>query len=259
MCYKCETNPVHGVHMTLSPLDIEQGRKTIQLPESWVELEKQAFHEDILLRAYAHRLWSQRAAEQRNAPDIAHNAHVFLASLGKGFLKPFQRTSFEPAANDPYYKLKSSALDAINEMSLLFGNRVSSVVWNSFAHLATREEPEEKKSILKEASGGMLHHHYGILDTQLHAAGKVYTFMLAVQSIFWKHTGMILVHNCDCNCSLLNLQPIQGRVEFSLSATQIEEATQSLFTHQCAESHLILNEKLPFEYTITGDALAILG
>ncbi len=70
---------------------------------------------------------------------------------------------------------------------------------------------------------------------------------------------MILVHNCDCNCSLLNLQPINGRIDFSISGIQIEEATQSLFTHQCAESHLILNEKLPFEYTITGDALAILG
>ncbi len=139
MCYQCETNPIHGVHMTLSPLDIAAGRKTIPLPESWVELEKQGFHEDILLRAYAHLLWSMRASEKTQNPDITHNARVFLASLGKGFLQPFSRKKFEPTQGDRYYTLKTQSLDAISEMSELFGNRVSAVVWNSFAHLATRE------------------------------------------------------------------------------------------------------------------------
>ena len=259
MCYNCETDPTHGVHMKLNPIDIETGKKQTAVPAIWHELESAGFHEDLLTRAYAHQIWSGRTGKQPGRKDVSHNARVFLSAMGKGFKKPFDRGAFEPKAGDPYFTLKTQALDAIEELAKFFGDRVSSVQWNAFAHLSTREEPEEKKSILKEAAGGQLPHHYGIVDCMLHAAGKVYTFSLFVQSVFWKHTGMILVHNCDCNCSLLNLQPVQGRVEFSLSETQIFEASQSLFVHQCAESHLILDERLPFEYTITGDALALLG
>jgi hypothetical protein len=245
--------------MTLKAINIEEGRKKTSLPDIWKKLEASGFHEDLLLRAYAHTLWSERKAAETNTPSIAHNARVFLSAMGKGFAERFKREDFAPLPEDPFYALKEHALDAIVELDVFFGDRVSSVIWDSFAHLATREEPEVKKSILKEAATGCLPHHYGILDCQLHAAGKVYTFMMTVQSVFYKHTGMILVHNCDCNCSLLNLQPVQGRVEFTLSDTQIFEASQSLFVHQCAESHLILDQKLPFEYTITGDGIALLS
>ena len=259
MCYTCETDPIFGIHMKLRPIDIETDKKKIGVIAIWQELEDSGFHADLLLRAHAHHVWSNRCGSEEKAKDVPHNARVFLSAMGKGFKKPFDRKKFEPASGDPYFELKVAALDAIVELAEFFGDRVSSVQWDAFAHLATREEPEEKKSILKEAADGLLPHHYGIVDCMLHAAGKVYTFMLYVQSVFSRHTGRILVHNCDCDCSLLNLQPVQGRVDFTLSKTQVFEASQSLFVHQCAESHLILDDKLPFEYTITGDAAALLG
>ena len=249
MCKTCE---MKGISMTLFPLDTST-LKEMALPKAWEELIINNFHPDLLLRAQAHTAWTAR---RKNEREIG-NAKAFLSSLAKGFLDPFSRKQFEPKSGDPYFALKQKSLDAIDELSETFGNRVSSVMWNSLAHLATRSQPEEKKSILKEAD--LLPHHFGIVDTMLHAMGKVYTFSLYVQSVFSRHTGMILVHNCDCNCSLLNLEPCKGSVEFSLGKEQIFEATQSLFTHQCAESHLILNEKLPFEYTITQEAQELLG
>jgi hypothetical protein len=185
------------------------------------------------------------------------NARAFLSAMAKGFLEPFNPEPFRPKAGDPYFGLKTNALEAISKLSLEFGDRVSSVMWDSLAHLATRSEPEEKRSILKEAS--ILPHHYGIVDGMLHALGKPYTLFLRVQSVFFSHTGMVLVHNCDCSCSLLNLKKIDGIIRFDLGPDERREATQSLFTHQLAESHLILDEKLPFEYSITGDAQALLG
>jgi len=239
--------------MSLQPLELKGLKSKITLPRYWKELESKKFHPDLLDRAYAHTAWTERTAN----PIWIGNAETFLSVLGKGYLKPFDRTLFPFSDDDPYYEMKKNALNALEELSLEFGDRVSSVMWNSLAHLATRSEPEEKKSILKEAS--TLPHHYGIVDTMLHAMGKVYTFSLRVQSVFFGHTGMILVHNCDCNCSLLNLKRVSGAVRFELNEEESFEATQSLFTHMCAESHLILNDKLPFEYTITKEAEELFG
>jgi len=250
VCKKCELS---GIKMDLCPLDIETAKKELRLPDSWQDLESKGFHTDLVDRAYAHLAWTTRT---RN-PTWIGNARAFLASLGKGFQAPFKPAGFSPRIGDPYFEMKTRALQALECLAHEFGNRVSSVMWNSLAHLATRSEPEEKKSILKEADA--LPHHFGIVDTMLHAMGKVYTFALRVQSVFYEHTGMVLVHNCDCNCSLLNLKRVDGAIRFSLSSDERREATQSLFTHQCAESHLILDQMLPFEYTITKEAGILFG
>lgn len=249
MCLKCEKK---GIKMPLRPLDLAIARTSVTLPDSWKQLEEAGFHPDIADRALAHLAWTERTENQT----WIGNARAFLASIGKGFATRFDRTGFEPQPNDPYHEMKRKALDAICELADEFGDRVPSVMWNSLAHLATRNEPEEKHSILKEA--GTLPHHYGIVDTMLHAMGKVYTFALHVQSVFFRHTGMVLVHNCDCNCSLLNLRKSDGGITFHLNESERFEATESLMSHMCAESHLILNDMLPFEYTITGDARALL-
>lgn len=251
MCKQCE---LEGISMALSPLDLSKMRKTVILPQSWHPLEAQDFHDDLIMRAYAHMAWTERTG---NKVWIG-NARAFLSAMAKGFAEPFDRTAFDPKEGDPHFDLKRRGLDAAEELSNEFGNRVSSVVWDSFAHLATRSEPEVMKSILKEAD--TLPHHYAIVDAMLHATGKVYTFFLRVQSVFFRHTGMILVHNCDCGCSLLNLRPLQGSIQFELAGEKERfEATQSLFVHQCAESHLILNGRLPFEYTITTEAQELFG
>ncbi len=252
MCKTCEFKVID---MRLIPLVMDEEQKTIELPKSLQELEGRNFHEDLLLRAYAHLAWTRR----KYGTDCREykNARAFLSALGKGFAEPFDRSLFPVETGDPYFELKTNALNAIEELSLEFGDRVSSVMWDALAHLATRSEPEEKKSILKEADS--LPHHYGVIDTCLHAFGKVYSFSLHCQSTFYRHTKMVLIHNCDCDCSLLNLQPVSGSIIFKLTEEQRFEATQSLFTHMCAESELILNQKLPFEYTITKEAQELLG
>lgn len=250
MCFKCEQKIV----MALEALDIEQTKKELTLPNPWPTLIEQGFHSDLTDRAYAYFGWINK----RCAPREIQNARTFLASLGKGFAKGFDTTMFPIDPKDPWYKLKTNALLAIEELAELFGNRVSTVQWNSFAHLAVREDPEEKRSILSEQN--ILPHHYGIVDTCLHAAGKVYTFMMQTQSVFFKHTGRILVHNCDCSCSLINLAEVNGSIDFSINDQQgFFEATQSLFTHQLAESHLLINEKLPFEFSITKEGQELFG
>jgi hypothetical protein len=251
MCKQCE---LKGIKMTLSPLNIGEMRKTITLPKSWHPLEAAGFNDDLLTRAYAHMAWTERTGNEV----WIGNARAFLSAMAKGFAEPFDRTAFDPKEGDPHFDLKRRGLDAVEELSDEFGDRVSSVVWDSFAHMATRSEPEVKTSILKETD--TLPHHYGIVDCMYHAAGKVYTFILRVQSVFFRHTGMVLVHNCDCQCSLLNLRSMQGAIQFDFTGEKERfEATQSLFVHQCAESHLILNCKLPFEYTITKEAQELFG
>lgn len=245
MCKTCEIN---GVLMELIPLTEEEIQSS-PLPQFWTE-NLMDFHPDLLLRAQAAMAWAKREGFETNM-----KAH--LSALGKGFVIHFCRSSFEPAIGATFYDLRKKGLDAIEELAIFYGDRVSSVVWDAFAHLAVREEPEEKRSILKEQD--TLPHHYGIVDTALHAAGKVYTFMMHVQSVFFKHTGMILVHNCDCNCSLLNLKKVDGQVVFNLQKSEILEPTQSLFTHLLAEGHLILDQKLPFEFSVTEEAKLLFG
>lgn len=245
MCKDCEIN---GIQMNLLPL-AEEEIQNAPLPKFWQE-NLMDFYPDLLLRARAAMAWAVRA-------NCEQNFRAHLSALGKGFKSPFDRTKFEPKPNATFYELRKKGLDAISELAIFYGDRVSSVVWDSFAHLAVREEPEEKRSILKEQD--TLPHHYGIVDTALHASGKVYTFMMHVQSVFFKHTGMILVHNCDCNCSLLNLKKVEGSVVFNLQKNEIAEPTQSLFTHLLAEGHLILDRKLPFEFSITEDAKLLFG
>lgn len=251
MCKKCE---LKGIVMELQALDVEQVKKDLALPDPWPKLIKNSFHQDLTDRAYAYLGWIQQRGIEREIK----NARAILASTAKAFIKPFDRDLFTLEKTDDFYDLKVKALNSIQELSEKFGNRVDSTIWNSFSHLAVRENPENKKSILSEQD--LLPHHYGIVDTNLHAAGKVYTFMLQVQSTFFKHTGCILVHNCDCSCSLINLKKIDGVVKFDLmDDTDIFECTQSLITHKFAESHLLINEKLPFEFSITKEAQELFG
>gem|GEM_PF-2524450 len=258
MCKQCE---LRGIKMTLRPIDMNEAREAALLPKAWQELLKTGFfHEDITDRVRAHLFWTKRAYSGHPEESAKNgNASAFVSALAKGFLSPFERKLFAPKAGDQHYALKNRFLDAIGELSDEFKpeNRISSVLWNSLAHLGTRDEPEESRSILKEAD--ILPHHYGIVDTHLHALGKVYSLKDHVNSVIFRHTGCILNHNCDCDCSLVNLTPIDGKMEVLLPKTRHYEATQSLSTHLLAESELILNCRLPFEYSITKEAQLLLG
>lgn len=228
--------------------------------KAWAKLFKSGWNEeDLIQRAYAHLMWTEREAEVCNQPHWVGNARTFLSSMAKGFANPFKASDFMPEEGDPNASFKQSVVRAIQKASDFYGSRIPSVLWNSFAYLGTRENPEESRSILKEAAE--LPHHYGIVDTMLHASAKCYKLLLTVQSFMYKETGFVIDHNCDCDCSLVNLLEGTGEmaVHFTIRPDQIFEATQSAFTHMLAESHLILNCKLPFEYTVTKEAALLQG
>jgi len=260
MCKKCE---IKGIKMSLKFLEIpsvEKMKEDFYSMVAWEKLFDSGWHEeDLIQRAWAHLKWTEREAEKCNQPYWVGNAKAFLASMANGFRKPFDRQDFMPKAGDPNFDFKVKVLGAIQDASDFYGDRCPSVLWNSFAYLGTREDPEISRSILKEAVA--LPHHYAIVDTMLHSSAKCYKLLLTVQSFMYQKTGMVIDHNCDCDCSLVNLLEGVGdmAVVFKIKTEQRFEATQSAFTHMLAESHLILNCRLPFEYTITKEAGLLMG
>ena len=261
MCKTCEIN---GITMQLDYFEIPSIEKMKEDLSSEMKAWKKLFdsgwsEEDLIQRAWAHLKWTQREAEKCNQSHWVGNAKAFLSSMAKGFLEPFDRQKFMPRSEDVNFHFKAKVLDAIQDASDFYGNRISSVLWDAFAYLGTRDNPEISRSILKEAD--MLPHHYGITDCMLHASAKCYKLLLTIQSFMYQRTGMVIDHNCDCDCSLVNLLEGVGEmaVIFKIKPEQRFEATQSAFTHMLAESHLILNCRLPFEYTVTKEAGLIPG
>ncbi len=231
-------------------IDLASAKAALSLPDPWPLLESQNFHPDLVNRAYAHLAY---ALEH----DFENNALAVLVALGAGFASPFDRSRFNPRGGDPNRELKSKALDALEELAEFYGNRVSSVVWESLAHLACRENPEEEKSIIKEQSSGTLPHHYLLVDSALHATGLVFTFQIHVNAVMFRHTGRILNHNCDCSCSLINLEAMDGVIKYAPGTERIQAMTQSVFTHLLAETVKLMECFLPFAYSITPEAREI--
>jgi hypothetical protein len=231
-------------------INLNKAKKSLQLPDPWPALIAAAFHQDIVDRAYAHLAYCTEYGG-------LNNAELVLAALGEGFVNPFERLQFEPTLDDPNYELKVKSLDALTELSGFYGDRVSSVVWKSLAYLACRADPEVEQSIIQADATGNLPYSYTLVDSALHATGLVYTFLMHVNSVMFKHTGRILVHNCDCNCSLVNLEEMGGRIEYDLPQGKIVGATQSVFTHLLAETYKLMECFLPFAYSITPEACKI--
>lgn len=171
MSKKCE---IKGIKMMLKFLEIPSLQvmmKDLSSIKAWRELFESGWEEeDLIQRAWAHLKWTEREAEKCNQSHWVGNAKAFLSSMAKGFLNPFDRQNFMPQKGDLNFAFKVSVLDAIQDASNFYGNRCSSVLWDSFAYLGTRENPEVSRSILKEAEE--LPHHYGIVDTMLHASAK---------------------------------------------------------------------------------------
>jgi hypothetical protein len=231
-------------------VDLADAKRTLTLPDPWPALTTHGFHQDLIDRAYAHLAYA-------NEYGGSLNAEATLAILGKGFAAPFDRSRFEPTTHDANRALKAKALDALDELATFYGNRVSAVVWDALAHLACRADPEREQSIIKEAALGTLPHHYLLIDSALHATGLVYTFQLHVNSVMFRHTARILVHNCDCSCSLVNLEAIGGSIDYTLPQGKIQAATQSVFTHLLAETMKLMECFLPFAYGVTPEAREI--
>ncbi|MBY0309988.1 hypothetical protein K2Q16_02495 [Patescibacteria group bacterium] len=247
MCIKCD---LRKRSETIKPVYIflqKEDRAAASLPPEWQELEAKGFYPDLVERARAHAAYA--AQRGRTA-----NAQATLAVIGHSFAVRFDTASY-PNATNP---LSRQVLAALDELADFYGDRVPSIVWHSFAHIALRENPTEEQSILREAGGGKLPAHYTIVDSCLHAAGLVYTFMLHVQSVFQQRTGMVLNHNCDCNCSLVSVEACSTpTMAFSPARSNVAGMTASLLTHLLAETWKLQEDCLPFAYGISEESAAI--
>jgi hypothetical protein len=231
--------------VAISPVDLSQ---PVRLPDPWPALEAGGFHDDLLVRARGFLLQAERLGFE--AP-----AREFLRRAGEGFQTPFRASEVRISPNDPDRVLKERSLAALQSLADEFGDRVSSIVWRTFAFLATRPNPTRHTTIL--ASKEHLPHPWWVADTVLHATGKVYGFMLNLHSRMSAATGMVFEHNCDCSCD------IHAGDDYAVHAPLPSErrrvATAALFSHLLGESLLIMALKMPFEMGLSPEAAEVMA
>ena len=148
---------------------------SIDLPNPWSDLERRGFHSDLLLRAQAFMLFSQREGFGQGAWEI-------LQWVGVGFNNgfPVHQTKFDPVAGDSDFDLKQNFVQAIKSLSLEFGDRISTVVWETLAFMGARPNPQEEATIVSQQR--YLTIPWPMADAVLHALPKVYGLNLHVLS-----------------------------------------------------------------------------
>lgn len=211
------------------------------MPAVWVRLEKDGFHDDLVSRAKGFLAKARRDGHEDLAVSV-------LEWLGEGFTRKFDPQRFMPSADDPHRDLKINFVNGMKKLSEDFGDRVSAVVWESLVFLGTRGDPTKEATIRSQAK--YLVHPWWLVDTSLHAVGKVFGFFMHVQSRVFESAGVALEHNCDCNHVVFEPQN-GGSVRVFLPDSRKKEATAALLSHLFSESFLIGVAKFPFEMGIT--------
>lgn len=242
--------------LIINPVD-HQEALSLELPGRWHDLRTRDFHSDLYLRAVAVYLWSLKH------PGIIDASFMegFLAKLAEGYSERFRKLPFLDMIeeDDEFRGLKVQSLQAVDELAEQFGNRLPVLLWRTLAFIAVREAPTEDRSIIVEVQKSTLPEHYTYLDACLHALGKVYSLNFHVASVFYKHTGHVPIHNCDCGCSLHSLAKPSGGMHFELPPANVKKATESFLTHLLAEFVTLAGLKLPFELGVGDDAAAALA
>lgn len=246
--------------LQITPVDHAQALAQ-DLPGHWSCLQDQGFHDDIVLRVACANLWC--IMNQPALPDhpVVEPMGLFLKRLASGYQHRFDSAPFrnDIDPNDEHRELKLKALDAIDELAEFYGDRLPNLLWTTLAFISAREAPTEDRSIIVEVANSKLPEHYTFLDACLHALGKVYSLNFHVASVFWKHTGHVPIHNCDCGCSLHSLAAIEGGMHFQMPRANVKKATESFLTHVLAEFVCLAGMKIPFEFGVGDDAAAALA
>ena len=234
--------------LEINPVDLS---KEVCLPEPWPVLEENKFHEDLIKRAKGFYI-------QATSLGYKEEASEFLRFIGGGFIKPFNSEEIQIPANDPDRDMKIKALAVLQSLSNEFGDRVSSIVWKTYAFLATRPNPTGYATILE--SKDYLPFPWYIADTVLHGTGKVYGFMLHVHSKVFRETGLVFEHNCDCGCDVHGGDNDEDfSVHAPLKAERKGLATAALFSHLVSESLLIMALKMPFNMGVSPEAAEVMN
>lgn len=215
--------------------------QAVVLPESWSRLEEAGFHQDLVERARRFKLLAERDGYPEKGKGI-------LEWVGSGFAKRFDRSRFEPKADDADYVFKIQFLDAIQELADEFGDRVSSVVWEALAFMGTRPNPHEEAMIPNCQQ--YLTMHFGLADAVLHALPDVFGLFLHCQSRIFAHAGVVLEHNCDCSHSAKEAKA-DAVVRCFLDPSRFIEATNALLTHLLSNAKLIMVDGYPFNFGLS--------
>lgn len=227
---------------------LDSGSPTSALPASWQLLEQQGFHSDLLEIASRYHAQAKKLGYPKEA-------EAFLEPVGEGFLLKFDSSHYRPKKGDPQAETKNKVLDALEELSEQFGDRVSTVVWDSYAHLATRKDVEEEASILDEAD--TLPHPWYVVDSVLHSVAKAYSFKLHIDTVVFEHASVIVLHGCGCNCSIMPIETA-GNVDVRLDPGRFHKSTFEVMSHLVSESLLIMAMKMPFAMGFSDDAQQVL-
>lgn len=227
---------------------LNSGVTVDRLPKSWKILNDLNFYPDLLEI-------SKRYLAQSEKLGLFKEASVFLEQIGEGFLRKFDSKLFRPDSSDPDALVKNKILDALDELSNEFDDRISSVVWDSFAHLATRNDIHKERSILDESNS--LPHPWYVVDSVLHSVAKAYAFKLHIDSIIFKHAKVVVMHGCGCSCSLQKVES-NGYIEMLLKKSRFKKSTFEVLSHLTSESLLIMGLQMPFAMGFSDDAQQVL-
>lgn len=176
-----------------------------------------------------------------------NKTYQLLDLIGQSFLDRFTYLEFyNNMVNIIDPKQKRAIIDllnALNELSIFFGNRIPSIVWESYAYMAIRENPFIKEKVYNIASQIRL--PWLVVDAVWHSVGKVWSLKNHIDSVIFKHSGLILSHSCDCNH--VTSQAKEGHIiNVIIEKSEIEELTKAFYTHFLAELKLLVIDGLPF-------------
>lgn len=233
--------------------------------KSWKALQAAGNVPELVVRAERMYLMALNARQQNGAEGVAFFERYtsFAEALGQGLLEPFSSAPLRQyvRAEDADAKIKHGVLDALDALSMRYEGRAPSLLWEALAFVALREEAFVDRSIIGDAvryKSTVARWHYAFYDACLHALGKVYSLLLDVQTEISTRSGVVLIHNCDCGCSLVRLSR-SGTVHVPLAAEFHRKATESFLTHVLAEGVLILRDRMPFITGVGDDAAAALA
>jgi hypothetical protein len=216
----------------ITPVDLTQ---PVDLPHPWPQLQAKHFHHDLIELAQRYLLQADRLGFGELGREV-------LGLLGAGFLTPFDRKQFEHLIGGPYANMQSKVLDVLEGLSQEFGDRISSVVWDSFAFLGTVPDPTIETTILSRQES--LTHPYWIVDSCLHAVGKAYRLLLHIETCMSRAGAGLFEHGCGCDCRVA--PSTQGTVEYHLAPVLYKTVSFELWSHTLSETLLIGGLHMPF-------------
>ncbi len=217
----------------ITPVDLTQ---PVELPQPWPQLETQNFHHDLVELA-------QRYLSQADRLGFGDLGREVLTLLGEGFLTPFDQKNFAHLITGPYADMQRKVLNVLQGLSDEFGDRVSAVVWDSFAFLGTVPDPTIETTILSRKES--LTHPYWLVDSCLHAVGKSYRLLFHIETRMSQAGAGLFEHGCGCDCRVA--PSTQGKIEYHLAPELYKVVSFELWSHTLSETLLIGGLHMPFE------------